>query len=49
LHVEYSDTGKGIAFENLEKIFEPFFTTYRAHGGIAFFRLMRYNIIEFYI
>jgi signal transduction histidine kinase len=33
LHVDYSDTGKGMAPETVEKVFEPFFTTHRAHGS----------------
>ncbi|OQY51457.1 MAG: hybrid sensor histidine kinase/response regulator [Candidatus Parabeggiatoa sp. nov. 2] len=45
LHIEYSDTGKGIAQENLGKIFEPFFTTHRAHGGSGLGMYICYNII----
>ncbi|HEC86234.1 MAG TPA: hybrid sensor histidine kinase/response regulator [Thioploca sp.] len=44
LHLEYSDTGKGIAPENLEKIFEPFFTTHRGMGsGLGMY--ICYNIV----
>jgi signal transduction histidine kinase len=45
LHLEYSDTGKGIASENLSKIFEPFFTTHRAHGGSGLGLYICYNLI----
>jgi signal transduction histidine kinase len=45
LHLEYSDTGKGIAANNLEKIFEPFFTTYRAKGGSGLGLYICYNIV----
>ena len=45
LHLEYSDTGKGIAPENLEKIFEPFFTTSRAHGGSGLGLYICYNLV----
>ncbi len=44
-HFEYSDTGKGIAPENLEKIFEPFFTGYRGHGGSGLGLYVCYNIV----
>jgi len=45
LHLEYSDTGKGIASENLKKIFEPFFTTHRAHGGSGLGLYICYNVV----
>jgi signal transduction histidine kinase len=45
LHLEYSDTGKGIAPEHQEKIFEPFFTTYRAHGGSGLGLYLCYNLV----
>ncbi|RKZ38755.1 MAG: hybrid sensor histidine kinase/response regulator [Gammaproteobacteria bacterium] len=45
LQLEYSDNGKGIAPENLEKIFEPFFTTNRAHGGSGLGMYICYNLI----
>ncbi len=45
LHLEYSDTGKGIAPSHLEKIFEPFFTTHRAHGGTGLGLYICYNLV----
>ncbi len=45
LHIEYFDTGKGIAPDALEKIFEPFFTTHRAHGGSGLGMYISYNIV----
>jgi predicted ATPase/signal transduction histidine kinase len=45
LRFEYSDTGKGIAPENLENIFEPFFTTHRAHGGSGLGLYICYNLV----
>ena len=45
LHLEYSDTGKGIEPETLEKIFEPFFTTHRTHGGSGLGLYICYNLI----
>lgn len=45
LHVEYSDTGKGIASEDLEKLFEPFFTTAHAQGASGLGLYICYNLI----
>ncbi|MEK8021517.1 MAG: HAMP domain-containing sensor histidine kinase, partial [Candidatus Parabeggiatoa sp.] len=45
LHFEYSDTGKGIASEDLEKIFEPFFTTDHVHGASGLGLYMCYNLV----
>jgi len=45
LHIEYLDTGKGIAADALEKIFEPFFTTHRAHGGSGLGMYISYNLV----
>jgi signal transduction histidine kinase len=45
LHIDYADTGKGIAPDALEKIFEPFFTTHRAHGGSGLGMYISYNIV----
>lgn len=45
LQMTYSDSGKGIAAENLEKIFDPFFTTKRSHGGSGLGMHLVYNIV----
>ncbi|MCK5715944.1 MAG: AAA family ATPase [Thiomargarita sp.] len=46
LHLEYSDTGKGIAPSNLSKIFEPFFTTKRGDGGSGLGLYICYNLVK---
>lgn len=33
LYIKFSDDGKGISEDNLDKIFEPFYTTKRGKGG----------------
>ena len=45
LQLTYSDNGKGIAPENIEKIFDPFFTTRRSHGGSGLGMHLVYNIV----
>ena len=45
LHFEYTDTGKGIEAENLERLFEPFFTTRRGRGGSGLGTYICYNIV----
>jgi predicted ATPase/signal transduction histidine kinase len=45
LHLEYSDTGKGLVQETEEKIFEPFFTTHRTHGGSGLGLYVCYNLV----
>ena len=42
--VQLSDTGRGIAPEDLPKIFEPFFTTHMAGAGLGL--AVSYSIIE---
>ncbi|NJN96302.1 MAG: GAF domain-containing sensor histidine kinase [Anaerolineales bacterium] len=42
---KYSDDGKGIPKENLNKIFEPFFTTQRGRGGSGLGLHIIYNIV----
>jgi len=45
LKINYSDTGKGISSEALEKVFEPFFTTNRAGGGSGLGMYICYNLV----
>jgi len=44
--VEFSDTGKGIAAENLTRIFDPFFTTKPVGKGTGLGLSLAYGIIE---
>jgi signal transduction histidine kinase len=44
--VEFSDTGKGIAAENLPKIFEPFFSTKGNGDGTGLGLSISYRIIQ---
>ena len=43
--IRYSDTGKGMASETVERIFEPFFTTLRARGGTGLGMYICHNIV----
>ena len=43
--LEYSDDGKGISPENIEKIFDPFFTTKRGEGGTGLGLHIIYNTV----
>ncbi|MBL1174962.1 ATP-binding protein [Pantanalinema sp. GBBB05] len=45
LLLEYSDDGKGIAVEHLNRIFEPFFTTKRGQGGSGLGLHIVYNLV----
>ena len=44
--VEFADTGKGIAPENLKRIFDPFFTTKPVGKGTGLGLSLSYGIIE---
>ena len=44
--IEISDTGKGIAEENLSKIFDPFFTTKPIGKGTGLGLSLSYGIIQ---
>ena len=47
LTIIYTDNGKGILEENMNKIFDPFFTTNRGSGGTGLGLNVIYNIIDF--
>jgi two-component system NtrC family sensor kinase len=46
LVLEVSDSGRGIASENLDKIFEPFFTTKEATTGVGLGLAVVYGIVS---
>ncbi len=46
VRVEFSDTGKGIAPENLKRIFDPFFTTKPVGKGTGLGLSLSYGIID---
>ena len=46
VQMKYSDDGRGISAEHLEKIFEPFFTTRRGQGGSGLGMHVVYNIVK---
>ncbi len=45
VEIIYSDNGKGISKEYLERIFEPFFTTKRNRGGTGLGLHILYNLV----
>ena len=46
LQIVYSDNGKGIPEEYLQKIFDPFFTTKRSEGGTGLGMHLVHNIVR---
>jgi len=45
VRIGYTDNGKGMDPDTLEKIFEPFFTTKRSHGGTGLGMHLVYNLV----
>ncbi len=44
--IKYSDNGKGLSPEQLEKLFHPFFTTKRDEGGSGLGTHITYNLVR---
>jgi signal transduction histidine kinase len=44
--INYSDDGKGLTAEQLEKLFHPFFTTKRDQGGSGLGTHISYNLVR---
>lgn len=44
--IKYSDNGKGLAADQLEKLFHPFFTTKRDQGGSGLGTHITYNLVR---
>ncbi|MDX5407515.1 MAG: sensor histidine kinase [Chromatiaceae bacterium] len=44
--IKYSDNGKGLSQEQLEKLFHPFFTTKRDQGGSGLGTHITYNLVR---
>jgi signal transduction histidine kinase len=45
LSLQYSDDGKGIPSDNIDKIFDPFYTTKRGQGGSGLGLHIVYNLV----
>lgn len=45
IRIQFSDNGKGIASQYLDKIFDPFFTTARSKGGSGLGMHIVYNLV----
>ncbi len=46
LRMSYSDDGRGIAAEHLERVFDPFFTTKLGQGGSGLGMSISYNLVH---
>ena len=45
VYLVYSDDGKGMTAETVDKVFEPFFTTRRGKGGSGLGMCILYNLV----
>ena len=45
IYINYSDNGKGVSKEHLQRLFEPFFTTRRGQGGSGLGTHILYNLV----